>query len=96
MQYDVKHLLEPTERAAKGDESSITFQLWNGRSIRFVAVVTTLKGFKVWTQHRSKGKPLKESNGQFDVDLTCQSLSIGTSHGNVKLHLARSPAQSLT
>ena len=30
--------------------------------------VTTLKGIKVWTQHRSKGKPLNETNGHLDVD----------------------------
>ena len=59
-------------------------------------VVTTLKSFKVWTQHRSKGKPLKETNGQLDVDLTYRLESLGTSHGKVKHHLARSLAPSLT
>ena len=45
MQFDVKDFLEPTERAAEEDDNSITFQFWNGKSIRFVALVTTLKGF---------------------------------------------------
>ena len=57
----LKKFLEPTEEAGKGHENSIAFRLWNGKSIRFVAVVTTLKGFKVWTQRRSKGKPLKRT-----------------------------------
>ena len=68
-----KTFLEQKERAAKGDENSITFQLWNGKSIWFIAVVTTLKGFKVWTQHRSKENPLKQSHGHLDVDLTYES-----------------------
>ena len=73
MQNHVKDFLEPMERAARGDENSITFQFWNGKPIRFVAVVTTLKGFKLWTQHLSKGKRLKQTNGHLDVDLLYQS-----------------------
>ena len=59
MQIDVKNFLEPTERAAKGDGNSLTFKLWKCKSIRFVAIVTNIKGFKVWTQYRGKGKPIK-------------------------------------
>ena len=70
MQYDVKDFLVPKEGATKGAENSITLQLWNGKTISFVAVVTTLKGFEVWTQHRNKGKPLKQTNGQLYFDLT--------------------------
>ena len=70
MQYDLIDFLELLERPERGDENSITFQLRTGKSIRFVSVVTTLKEFKVWTQHRSKRKALKQTNGQLDVDLT--------------------------
>ena len=70
MQLD---FLEPTERASKEDDKSITFQLWNGKSIRFIAAVTTFKGFKVWTQDCSKEKLLKQTNGQLDVDFTYRS-----------------------
>ena len=70
MQNDVKDFLEPTERAAEGDENSATFQFWHEKSVMFVAVVTTLRGFK--THRRSKGKSLK-TNGQLDVDLIYRS-----------------------
>ena len=49
-----KRFFEAEITSSKGDENLITFKLWNGKSIDFVAVVTTLKGFKVWTQHNSK------------------------------------------
>ena len=35
--------------------------------------ITTLKGLKVWTQHRSKGQPLNKTNGHLDVDYLYKS-----------------------
>ena len=60
-------------RSSRGDDNSTTFQLWIGKSIWFAAEVTTLKGFKVWAQHRSKGNSLNQTNGHLDIDLTYRS-----------------------
>ena len=73
MQYDVKDFLKPKERAAKGDEKFDYLPTLEWKMYWFVAAVTTLKGFKMWTQDLSKGKPLKQTNGQLDVDLTYRS-----------------------
>ena len=54
MQCKKLYFLEQTERAAKGDENSTTFRLWNGKCFGF-AVATTLTGFEVWAQQCRKG-----------------------------------------
>ena len=87
---------QPRKRSSKGDDNSITFQLRMSNLFDLLPKVTTLKGIKVWTQHRSKGKPLNQTNGHFDVDYSYQSQLLGTSHGKVKLHPARSLALNLT
>ena len=42
MQFDVE-ISSAQGASRKGYENSITFPFWNGKSIQFVAVVTTLK-----------------------------------------------------
>ena len=53
--------------------------------------VTTLKRIKVWTQHRSKGKPLNETNGHLDVDSTPRTnpshYALHTEKSNFSLHV---------
>ena len=45
--------------SSKGDDISITFQLWNGKSIRFVPEVTTLKLFKIMDSTSQQRKTLE-------------------------------------
>ena len=65
-----KDFIEPKERAAK--EMTIQLHSSSGMANLFdlLPKVTTLKGFKVCNQHRSKGKPMNQTNGHLDVDYT--------------------------
>ena len=60
--------LEPKGRTAK----EITTQQHSNFGMATL-FVTLLKGFKVWTQHRSKGKQLNQTNIHLDVDYTYRS-----------------------
>ena len=80
--------LESTERAAKETTTQSHSNFGMANLFDLLLKVTSLKRFKVWTQHRSKGKPLNQTNGHLDVDYTHQSQSLGTSpeKSNFTLH----------
>ena len=61
------------KKSSKVDDNPITFQLRNGKSIDLLPKVTALRGFKVWTQHRSKRKPLNQTNDHLVIDYTYKS-----------------------
>ena len=65
--------VKPKRRAAKETtiQSYSNFRMAN--LFDLLPRVTTLKEFKVWNQHRSKGKPLNQTNGHLDVDYTYRS-----------------------
>ena len=65
--------LEPKERAAKEMTTQPHFNFGIANLFDLLPKVTSLKGFKVRTQHRSKGKPLNQTNGYLDVDYSYQS-----------------------
>ena len=67
------------KRAAKGEENSMTFQFWNGKSIGLLPKSQPSYDLK-YGYNIAQTVPIEKEQWPLDVDLTYESASLGNQH----------------